>query len=117
MTNYLTRQFNFFEKLTKQMTERTTKYPFCNVWFDEDKQKNILEVACAGFKREDLDVSVEDGTLKISGKNKLCESEIHYDHKGISTKKFKLNFDLDVFAPIFEVDYTDGILKLEFVNK
>lgn len=87
-------------------------YPYYNVI--KDNKDFIIEMAVAGFSKQDLKVSHENNTLVISGEvsNKAEENTV-YLTKGISTKSFSRRFTLnkDKFK-ITEVRYTDGVLRI-----
>ena len=91
----------------------TTNYPPYNVIKFNDNEYS-LQFAVAGFKKPDIDITVEDGVLKISGKAPEPEFEdgAGYVHKGIATRKFARSFTLPEY---FEVDWAgleDGILSV-----
>ena len=100
-----------FEKVFT--TTHPTNYPPHNIIKFNDNEYS-LQFAVAGFKKPDIDILVEDGVLKISGKAPEPEFEdgAGYVHKGIATRKFSRSFTLPEY---FEVDWAgleDGILSV-----
>ena len=89
-------------------------YPKYNLVKNEDGSFS-LEIAVAGFRKEDLSVEQRDSTLFIEGKS---STELrNYLHKGISSKPFKLIFPLSVDWKLKNANLFDGILKFTFVTK
>lgn len=89
-------------------------YPKYNLVKNEDGSFS-LEIAVAGFRKEDLSVEQRDNTLLIEGKS---PSELrNYLHKGISSKPFKLIFPLSVDWKLKSASLFDGILKFTFITK
>ena len=71
----------------------------------------ILEIAVAGFRRKDLEVSLDNNTLVVEGMRDTTENE--YIHKGVSTRNFKRTWSLARYMEVDKADFEDGILKLE----
>jgi molecular chaperone IbpA len=100
-----------FEKVFT--TTNTTNYPPYNlIKFNADEY--ALQFAVAGFKKDSIDIVVDNGILKISGKapEPEFEEDAGYVHKGIATRKFSRSFTLPEY---FEVDWAgleDGILSI-----
>jgi molecular chaperone IbpA len=91
-----------------------TDYPRYNV-LEKDENITVLELAVAGFKKEELTVKQEfkNSTIKqvltIEGKK---EEKKEYAYKGISTRDFKREFSLPEYTEIKEVTLIDGILSV-----
>ena len=73
-----------------------------------DEEKFLIEMALAGFKKEDISVELKDGILKISGE--VAKDEREFAYKGISSRKFEKSFRLSEFVVIDGADLKDGIL-------
>jgi molecular chaperone IbpA len=96
----------------------TTNYPPYNIIKFNDNEYS-LQFAVAGFKKPDIDIVVDNGILKISGKAPEPEFDdgAGYVHKGIATRKFSRSFSLPEY---FEVDWAgmeDGILSIGLTKK
>jgi molecular chaperone IbpA len=99
-------------------TTHTTNYPPYNLIKFNDNEYS-LQFAVAGFKKPDIEILVDNGVLKISGKAPEPEFEdgAGYVHKGIATRKFSRSFSLPEY---FEVDWAgmeDGILSIGLTKK
>lgn len=103
----------FPARYAKTFVNSGTSYPPYNI-IRLNEQQAVLEVAVAGFKESELDVSVEDGTLKVSGR-KGEEQTLNYIHKGIGTRAFERTFALSQDARVERAEYADGILSV-FIN-
>lgn len=92
-----------------------TGYPRYNV--SEVDNKTIVELAVAGYKKEELIVKqeynseIQKNILVIEGK-KLSEQEVPFIFKGISTKNFRREFIIPEFTEIKEVKLENGILSI-----
>tara|TARA_R110000868_G_scaffold2476_5_gene18102 strand:+ start:536 stop:982 length:447 start_codon:yes stop_codon:yes gene_type:complete len=73
-----------------------------------------IELAVAGFKQDELAISVEDRTLTIWGGSDKDQDEetFEYIHRGISNKKFKKMFRLSDYVEVSDADIIDGILVI-----
>src|SRR5215469_9882716 len=55
-----------------------------------------LTMAVAGFSPDELDVTVQENSLVVTGKAKKDEHESRYLHRGIARRAFKRHFSLAV---------------------
>ena len=82
----------------------------------EDKESFTVQVELPGFKREDIQVSLQDGVLTISGERKeekvSQETEVHRQERYYG--KFSRAFTLPtaVAADKVKAAYKDGILTV-----
>ena len=51
-----------------------------------------ITIAVAGFKRDELDIQIEEQSLTISGEKKDTNPSVNYLHKGIINKDFHHKF-------------------------
>ena len=84
-------------------------YPPHNILRTGD-QDYLIELAVAGFSRDELTIEVKDRTLTVSGEHKSKGRE--YIHRGISTKKFKRTFRLSEHVHVNGADLVDGVLSV-----
>jgi molecular chaperone IbpA len=71
----------------------------------------LIELAVAGFTKDELTIEVKDRTLTVSGDHVSRGRE--FIHRGISTKKFKRTFRLSEHVQVHGADLKDGILSVE----
>ena len=92
-------------------TSASTNYPPYNI-LKLDDHTQVLEVALAGWKKEDIEVSLERWVLNISVQTK-DESDVgEYVHKGIARRTFSRNWQLSDTVEIGDVTYEDGLLRV-----
>ena len=96
----------------------TTGYPPYNISKDENDVYEIT-LAVAGFKKPDIDIELEDGTLKITGTSAVLDTgdtAIEYLHKGIAGRNFIRTFKLAEFVEVKDAKLEDGILRVQLVR-
>jgi len=86
-------------------------YPPHNVVKHDDSHYSI-ELAVAGYKKENLSIEVKDGILVITGDNKPA-GEKEYLHRGISSKKFTRTFRLSEHVVVDGADFKNGLLVID----
>ena len=99
--------FSELERLTA-VTPGQDNYPPHNVVKIDEDNFNI-EMAIAGFNKDNVEVEVKDGTLTIVGVQ-TDEDERTYAYKGISSRKFSKSFRLAEHVVADGADLVDGVL-------
>ena len=101
---------NMFKKLDAFADNPQSNYPPYNlIKLDDDRQQ--LQMALAGFLKEDIEVAIEKKVLNISV-SKTYETEGDYVHKGIAQRSFSRNWQLSDDTVIDEATYVDGLLRV-----
>lgn len=93
-----------------------TSYPPYNIAkISEDRY--VIELAVAGFKREEIDITLEDNKLTVQGNAKKDEdgSKTYY-HRGIALRNFTRVFTLADTVVVNSADLVDGMLVVELQN-
>jgi len=85
-------------------------YPPHNVVKHDDVNFTV-ELALAGYSKDDLTVEVKDGILVVTGDKSSEERE--YLHRGISSKKFTRTFRLSEHVVVSGADFVDGLLVID----
>jgi len=101
---------HLFNELEYAARHSKDNYPPHNVLKTGD-QDYLIELAVAGFSRDELTVEVKDRTLTIIGEHVSKGRE--YIHRGISTKKFKRTFRLSEHVYVHGADLVDGVLAIQ----
>lgn len=93
-----------------------TSYPPYNIAkISEDKY--VIELAVAGFKREEIDITLEDNKLTVQGNAKKDEDgNKTYYHRGIALRNFTRVFTLADTVVVNSADLVDGMLVVELQN-
>jgi molecular chaperone IbpA len=93
----------------------TQNYPPYNVLKYDDNNYEI-EVAVAGFGREDITVEVDQDQLIIRGhQSKDVDSNL-YIHRGLAARDFERAFTLPQYMEVGEVSLTNGILHVKLAH-
>jgi len=88
-----------------------TNYPPYNIISGSDN-RTILEVALAGFAKEDIEVATEQNILTIRSYPKEKEP-VKYSHKGIASRSFSKSWQLGEDMEVKDVDYENGMLTVQ----
>ena len=101
-----------FEHIEK-LLERSAKdsYPPYNIEHIDEKRLKIT-LAVAGFRPEDLSVSVEDNQLVIRGRITDPEEKT-FLHRGIATRQFQRSFVLAEGIDVLSAELHHGLLTIE----
>ena len=87
-------------------------YPPHNV-VKKDETHFSIELALAGYSKDQLTVEVKDGILVVAGGKGDGEVEREYLHRGISAKKFTRTFRLSEHVVVDGADFIDGLLVID----
>ena len=78
----------------------------------EDKYR--ISMAVAGFGENDLDVTINDGTLIVTGKHEGDKDEdVVYIHRGIAGRAFERRFQLADHIEVKDGVLENGLLHIE----
>ena len=106
-----------FNNLAEMNVEsaRGVGYPPYNV-IKRDDGHFLIEIAVAGFKKEDIDLTLEKSVLTITGKHKGAANTRDYAHRGISQRAFERSFTLSETIKVVGADIVDGLLVVILEN-
>jgi molecular chaperone IbpA len=105
------------DELLRATAQQQTNYPPYNI-IRNDEDHFTIEIAVAGFKQGEVDVTVEKNILTISGSQKdPIPENIEYLHRGISARDFVRNWTLAEHVEIVGAIMRDGILVLDLERK
>ena len=93
------------------MTGHNTSYPPYNL-IKHDGSNYEIEIALAGFKAEEIEVSTEQNILRVASKVEKRDTERTYLHKGLSKRSFNNSWQLADDVRISSVDFADGLLSI-----
>lgn len=99
-----------FDRLMEQFSNTNASYPPHNI-IKIDDNEYVIELAIAGFTKDDITLTVENKVLTITNES-TTPIERNYLHKGISTKQFSKSFTLMEHVEVLSADMNDGILKI-----
>jgi len=94
---------------TAHKTNSQTYPPYDLLKLDEDTYR--ISLAIAGFSREDINISIDNGTLIIKGELvEVIDAEVV--HKGIAGRKFVRSFALGEYMEVTGAEMKDGMLHI-----
>ena len=99
---------SFFNSLDS-ITGDVKGYPHYNIKKLDDNKWSI-ELALAGFSKDDIEIEVKDNIMNINGELKSEDNE--YVYKGISSRKFSKSFTLAEFTECESATMENGILSI-----
>jgi molecular chaperone IbpA len=91
-------------------TMKVAGYPPYNIKKTGDNTY-VIEMAVAGFGRQDIELTLEDGVLSIKGEVKSDEKN-DYLFKGIADRAFTRKFTLADTIEIKNADLLNGMLRI-----
>jgi HSP20 family molecular chaperone IbpA len=108
-----------FEQL-ERLVERTAKtgndgYPPYNIEQTSDRSYRIT-LAVAGFKEEDLSITVEDRQLVIRGRQSEDGQDRVFLHRGIAARQFQRSFVLAEGVDVGEAVMENGLLHVDLTR-
>jgi len=90
----------------------TTNYPPYNL-IHLNNHESKLEIALAGFKKNELKVFTEFGKLYVEGKKEESESDGTFVHKGLAQRSFQRVWTVSDDTKVGSVKFEDGLLTVE----
>lgn len=100
---------SFFNTLDSITGTDVKGYPHYNIKKLDDNKWNI-ELALAGFSKDDIEIEVKDNIMNIRGE--LKEENNEFVYKGISSRKFSKSFTLAEFTECESAQMENGILSI-----
>jgi len=87
-------------------------YPPHNIVKYDDTHYGI-EVAVAGFTKDEITVEVDQDQLYITGKKTSATESVEYLHRGLAARDFDQTFTLAEYMKVAGAEVKDGMLKIE----
>ena len=105
------RQFNRLNDYVKHQ-QQSTGFPPYNIQKVKDFEYEI-EMALAGFSKEDIEVEVADGVLTVRSVKENDDVDDEWTlHRGISYRKFNRKFTLADDIVVSNAKLENGLLKI-----
>jgi molecular chaperone IbpA len=76
-----------------------------------------LTMAVAGFAREEIDITVHENALTVTGKAKNGEDSGRYLHRGIARRAFERRFSLADHIKVVGASLDNGMLHVDLVHE
>ena len=107
MDDYLDRFFN--------ESPQTSNYPPYNL-IQLNNHESTLEIALAGFKKDELQVFTEFGKLYVQGTKEESKVDGTFVHQGLAQRSFKRVWTVSDDTKVGSVEFVDGLLTVQ-LNK
>jgi molecular chaperone IbpA len=101
--------------LDTAVSESKPSYPPYNVELVEENRYRIT-MAVAGFSQDDLEITSEENTLTISGRQHNDEGR-KFLYQGIAERNFERKFQLDEHVKVVDARLENGMLHVELVRE
>jgi len=105
------------DRVTKATSDGYPPYNIERIVACESAQQDCLRItlAVAGFRRDQLEVLVEENQLLIRGRQ-IDEKDRHYLHRGIAARQFQRAFLLADGMKVLGADLQNGLLSVDLVR-
>jgi molecular chaperone IbpA len=107
--------FEEFDRMLESTERHNSNYPPYNIRkINENDYK--IEVALAGYSKDDIELELKDSTLTV--RNKAKEKIVNEDsngviHKGISTRQFERAFTISEDIKVKNAELNNGLLNID----
>ena len=107
--------FDEFDRMLESTERYNTNYPPYNIHRVDDHNYKI-EVALAGYSKEDIEIELKENNLTV--RNKPKEKVVNDNgngviHKGISTRQFERSFTISEDIKVKDAELINGLLTID----
>ena len=107
--------FEEFDRMLESTERYNSNYPPYNIRKLSDNDYKI-EVALAGYSKDDIELELKDSTLTV--RNKTKEKVVNDEsngviHKGISTRQFERSFTISEDIKVKNAELKNGLLNVD----
>jgi molecular chaperone IbpA len=81
------------------------------------EDRYAITLAVAGFEESELDIQVENGVLRVSGKKADEVEEKSYLYRGIANRSFERKFNLADHVEVRGADLKNGLLTVNLLKE
>ena len=89
-----------------------SNYPPYNI-VQVNNVESRLEIALAGFKKDEVSVYTEFGKLYVQGKKEESKVDGEFVHKGLAQRSFTRVWTISDDTEVRGVEFTDGLLVVQ----
>ena len=107
--------FEEFDRMLESTERYSSNYTPYNIKRINDNEY-IIEVALAGYSKDDIEIELKDSTLTV--RNKATDKTVDEKgngviHKGISTRQFERSFTISEDIKVKDAELKNGLLVIE----
>ncbi len=99
----------FFEDIERVSSINDNFPPYNVIKSSEDSY--LIELAVAGFNKDELNIEYKDGILTVTGDN-TTRQELDFVHKGISERSFRRSWTLGDHVKVKTATVVNGLLVI-----
>ena len=99
---------NFFNSVWDVPNQTYPPYNIINL----NNHESRLEIALAGFKKDEVKVYTEYGQLHVEG-TKTDKEDVEYFHRGLAGRSFERVWKLTDDSEVKSVEFEDGLLTVD----
>ena len=101
--------FNQFDRL---LDTPAPSYPPYNLIKSKDGEKYKIQLALAGWSKDDVEIEVKENTLTVNSKKDMVENDEEHLYKGISTRAFERSWTLADDMKVHGAKFENGLLEI-----
>ncbi len=91
----------------------TANFPPYNIIVEKDGKEYTIEIAAAGFSRDEIQIESDNGTLTVTGVREPRADKVTYLTHGIAYRNFTRSFTLQSNVIVDSAVFEDGLLKIK----
>jgi molecular chaperone IbpA len=104
-----------FERMFDSKSLDFSTFPPHNI-IKLDANQYIVEMAVAGFTKDDIEIIVENNELIIKGSMKGNDKNVNYIYKGVAARAFTKSITLADTLEVRGTELKDGVLRIALEN-
>ncbi len=110
--------FDRIEHLFRGLERASTEggFPPYNI-VKQDADNYRITMAVAGFKEDEIEITANQSSLKVTGKTKQEKDDVEYLHRGIAGRSFNQNFELAETIKVVGAELENGLLHIDLVRE
>ena len=101
--------------LASDVAKVSSSFPPHNI-LKLDESRYVVELAIAGFSKDEIEITVENGSLTVKGERKEKDADVQYLHRGIGTRSFTKTLTVADTIEVKGAEFKDGILRIGLEN-
>jgi molecular chaperone IbpA len=107
-----------FDQMERRFANSVSNnYPPHNILKTGENQYEI-QIAVTGFKKDEINVTVEDNVLIIKGESQTSNesTDMVYIHRGLATRDFVKEFPLAEYIEVVGAETQNGMLSIKLIR-
>jgi molecular chaperone IbpA len=107
-----------FQEASETLAKTIPNYPPYNI-VKVDDNKYVIEMAVAGFGKQNLEITIDNGNLTVHGYANVNDEALedhNYLYKGIADRNFTRKFSIADTVEINNAQLINGMLKIWLEN-